>query len=60
MSWKKVSLLGRLMGKGPVHVDVDSLPTSKDPLSLQLGGVQLNFEHGEWTAGMRYLALFVL
>jgi hypothetical protein len=53
MSWKKVGLLSRLMGKtGPV-IDEAGVSKASDGIEINLGGVQLTWNDGEWTAGMQ-------
>jgi len=52
MSWKKVSLFSRLLGKTEQQVDASTLPTSDTPISMQLDGVTLTWDRGDWSAGI--------
>lgn len=49
MSWKKVGLLAKLMGKADAKVDVSQLPTQSDPIQMDLGGVQVTWDGGDWS-----------
>lgn len=51
MAWRKVGFLSKLMGKSEPQIDASSIASHTAPISLDLGGVQMAFEDGEWSAG---------